>query len=92
MVQQQVQVGEVVDKLVVIDRGLGPAQAEAAPVGRDDGAPGKEIGAERIDDKLVGSGHIHPAMREHQRRQRAVGAVRTPAAHMVVNAAQGQGF
>jgi hypothetical protein len=69
LLQQHVQVGQVVGEVVAV-AGLGAAaQAEAAPVVGNDAAALHKGVAEGVDHKLVGGGHIHPAMGQHQHGQ-----------------------
>ena len=93
LLQQHVQVGQVVGEVVAV-AGLGAAaQAEAAPVVSKDAAALHKGVAEGVDHKLVGGGHIHPAMGQHQHGQLGIDSrnwLGLPASLVVVHIAHGQ--
>jgi hypothetical protein len=73
VVQQEVEVGQVVGKPVVVGIG-GAGQAKAAPVWGNDGPALRERVRQGVDHELVGRRHVHPAMHQDQRWQGRVGS------------------
>jgi len=85
VVEQEIEVGQVIGKPVVVGSGRF-AEAKAAPVGRDDVA----WRGQRIDHELVGGRHVHPAVHQHQRRH--AGLRLAPHPDVVTQIADGDEF